>query len=278
MAKVRGQRVLARTSSFAGTRVKSRKSRIFASAQVPLYYQLQSILTEQITSGVIAEGQQLPVETQLEQQYGVSRITVRQALAAMEKEGLIRRKAGSGTFVKERRVFPLEGLQLEGSMDELISLGLTTTVKLLYVRTVKATSAEAKLLGLGPGADLIRCARVRLYRRQPFSHVLNDLPYDIGRRLTQSDWKKSVSQVLQDKLGIAMVDARQSIRASLASAELARQLSTRIGDPLLSVDRMVMTNGNRPVIRVRTSYRSDIFQFNVHLHRDNGRGNWKLKP
>ena len=196
----------------------------------------------------------------------------------MEKESLIRREAGRGTFVQERRVFPMETLQLEGSIDELISLGQTTTVKLLYVRKVKATTPEAKLLGVEPGSDLIRCARVRLHRREPYSHVLNDLPFEIGKRLAKSDWKHSISLALQEKLGVPLIEAQQSIRATLATGPLAQLLSTRIGSPLLTTDRVVMTEAHRPVIRVRTSYRSDIFQFNVHLRKDDAHGHWKVNP
>ncbi len=253
------------------------KSPIFALDQVPLYYQLQSILTEQIVSGMLAPGDQLPIEFQLEQQYGVSRVTVRQALAAMEKAGLIRREAGRGTFVSEARPHPLETLQLQGSMDELISLGQTTTVKMLYVKTVQATAKDAEQLGIRPGDNLIRCARIRIYRKEPYSYVLNDLPYEIGVRLSKTDWKHSISQALQEKLRIPLVEAKQSIRASLADAQLARLLSTRIGAPLLSVDRLVMTTDHRPVTRVRTSYRSDIFQFNVHLRKDKPNGDWNFK-
>ena len=82
---------------------------------------------------------------------------------------------------------------------------------------------------------------------------------------------------LQEKLRIPLIEAKQSIRASLADAQLARLLSTRIGAPLLSVDRLVMTNDHRPVTRVRTSYRSDIFQFNVHVRKDRANGDWNFK-
>jgi len=248
--------------------------RMFSSDRVPLYYQLQGILTDQIESGVFTTGSRLPTEAQLEKEYGVSRITVRQALSAMEEKGLIHRAAGRGTFVNERKVTSGEALQLEGSLDALISLGISTKVKVLSIRRVKASVEEASVLGLEPGADLIRCARIRSYRNEPFSHVVNDLPYEIGKRLTRSDWARSVSQVLQEKLGIPLIEARQSIRASLATGELARLLSTRIGSPLLLVDRVVMTEDSRPVDRVRTSYRSDIFQFNVHLSKDDAHGDW----
>ena len=252
------------------------KSPQFASDRVPLYYQLQVILSDQIASGTLAIGQQLPTEAELVVEYGVSRITVRQALAAMETEGLIRREAGRGTFVNGQPGVATGALQLEGSMDDLISFSMTTLVKVLYVKTVKALPAEAELLGIESGASIIRCARLRYYQDQPYSHVVNDLPYEIGQRLSRSDWKSSVSHALQEKLGLPLIDAQQTVRASLASPELARLLSTRVGAALLSTDRVVMTKNGRPVDRVRTHYRSDIFHFNVHLTRNTIHGDWSL--
>jgi DNA-binding GntR family transcriptional regulator len=103
--------------------------------------------------------------------------------------------------------------------------------------------------------------------------VVNDLPQEIGQQLSRSDWKGSVTQVLQEKLHIPLVGARQSIRASLADTEAARLLAVRVGAPLLSVDRIVYTDNGTPVDRVRTHYRSD-FSFTVHLRRDHPQASW----
>src|SRR5687767_14508721 len=77
----------------------------FVTDAVPLYYQLESVLREKISSGQFASQERIPTETELAVEYGVSRITVRQALSALEKDGLVRRKAGLGTFVSELPAF-----------------------------------------------------------------------------------------------------------------------------------------------------------------------------
>jgi DNA-binding GntR family transcriptional regulator len=104
--------------------------------------------------------------------------------------------------------------------------------------------------------------------------VVNDLPREIGQQLARSDWKGSVTQVLQEKLHIPLMEARQSIRASLADTEAARVLAVRVGAPLLSVDRVVYTDDGTPVDRVQTHYRSDIFSFTVHQRRDHPEASW----
>jgi GntR family transcriptional regulator len=241
----------------------------FASEAVPLYYQLGSVLREKIVSGQFTPRDRIPTEAELAEAYGVSRITVRQALGALEREGLIQREAGRGTFVRELPSFSGD-LKVEGSLDHLIWMGETTTIRLLELTTVEATAQQAERLAVEPGSPLTRCARLRFYRGQPLSYVVILLPEDIGKRVPKQAWKKgSILQALA-RLGYPLRDADQTVTASLADATLARALHTRIGAPLLSVDRVVRTADGRPVQAVHTFYRSDIYSVRVHLVRDAG--------
>lgn len=248
----------------------------FTSSEVPLYYQLAGVLREHILSGRFGTGDRIPTEAELVQEYGVSRITVRQALSSLEQEGLVRREVGRGTFVNEHRTFKGE-LKVEGSLDDLISIGLFTSVKLLSLRTVTAARDEAAMLGVEPGSQITRCSRLRYWHGDPYCHIVVDLPHDIGRRLTKRDFEGSILKALEDRLKIHIRDAQQTVRASLADAALARVLETRIGAPLLSIDRVVMRDDGTPVERVRTHYRSDIYSFAVHLHRDRDQRSWNAR-
>lgn len=252
----------------------------FVSHEVPLYYQLGGLLRGKILSGEFPVREQIPTEAELAQEYGVSRATVRRALGALEREGLIHCERGRGTFVNEH--LPFTGtLRTEGSLDDLVSLGLATEVRVLDLRTAKANPEEARSLGLEPGALLTRCSRLRLYHGVPYSYIVNDFPVEIGRRVRRSDWKDVIIRILQDRLKIPVRDARQSVKAALADAKLAQLLETRIGEPLLAVDHVVMTDGGRPVERTRGYYRSDIYSLTVHLtwsgSRSSGRVGWALE-
>jgi GntR family transcriptional regulator len=242
--------------------------RNFVSDEIPLYYQLASLLREKIASGTFGVGDKIPTEAEMVEAYGVSRITVRQALSSLEEEGLIRREAGRGTFVTEHKPF-VGTLQLDGSLDDLISMGLATRVQLLDLRTVAANAQEAERLGLAAGEEVVRCTRVRYFHDDPYSYIVNDLPAAIGQRIPEKYLESgSILRFLEKNLGIRLRDAHQSVRATLADANLAQHLETRIGAPLLSVDRVVFDHNGRPVERVRTYYRSDIYSFGLHLTRD----------
>jgi len=237
----------------------------FVDRSVPLYYQLANLLTEKIVSRELLTGDRLPTEVELVEQYGISRITVRQALRLLEEEGLIRREVGRGTFVTDYRPFT-GGLKVEGSLEDVISLG-QNPVKVLSVQTVKAGPDDAEKMGIQVGDPIVRATRIRLYHDQPYSYIVNDLPAEIGKRFSKNDWKGVVLKTIEEKLKIPLRDAEQTVRASLADGTLARLLETKIGAPLLAVERVVRTDHRRVVERVRIHYRSDIYAMKVHLSR-----------
>jgi GntR family transcriptional regulator len=244
----------------------------FVSSRVPLYYQLENLLREKILSGVFVAGDRLPTESELIEQYGVSRITVRQALTALAEEGLIERQQGRGTFVTERRTRrrPFEGtIHLTGSLDELISMALDTPIKVLETTRVEADQHEAELLGLRPGEPVYRIKRLRLYEGKPFSLIVNYLPAEIGVRFTNEELSSgSLLKRLESKFGLRLQSARQQITADLADPYVAGLLDVRVGAPLLSIERTVYTEDGRPIEYVHVLYRSDRYNYTVMLTRD----------
>jgi GntR family transcriptional regulator len=244
----------------------------FVSSRIPLYYQLENLLREKINSGGFAPGDRLPTESELILQYGVSRITVRQALQALADDGLIERRQGRGTFVAERRTRKRKfaGVtHLTGSLDELIEMGRETPVQLLEMNRVEADAHEAELLGLKPGEPVYRLKRLRARDDQPYSLILNYLPAEIGARLTREELSRGVLlQLLETKFGLHLTEARQQITAELADPYVAQLLKVRVGSPLLSIERTVYDKDGRPVEYVHTLYRSDLYSYSVFLTRN----------
>lgn len=239
----------------------------FVSRQIPLYYQLQTILHEKITSGSWAPEHRLPSEAELGDAYGVSRITVRQALAALEAEGMLRREPGRGTFVT---ALPraAEPPRVEGSIEDFASFLKTTAVKIVTVARVQTCAEEAQKLQLPLGAPLTRTTCLRTYHDEAYGVVVFDLPYEIGRRFSKSDWKEPLADVLRGKLGIEVTETRQSVRASLACVNAARMLSIRIGAPLLTIERLMSGADGLPLVCSVTHCRSDVFSLVTNVHRD----------
>lgn len=174
----------------------ARQKTKFASSQIPLYYQLENVMREKITSGVFEAGERIPTEIDLIEQFGVSRITVRQALQSLTDDGLIERHQGRGTFVtghksKKRRFSGV--IHLTGSLDELIEMGMETPVKVLEMNRVDADPHEAELLQLKTGTPIYRLKRLRINDNRPFGLIINYLPEEIGSRLTVAELSSGAS-------------------------------------------------------------------------------------
>jgi GntR family transcriptional regulator len=245
----------------------------FASARIPLYYQLENVLREKISSGAVAPGERLPTESELIKQYGVSRITVRQALGTLAEEGLIERQQGRGTFVSQRRTRKrkFDNLpHLTGSLDELIEMGMDAPVKVLEFNLVAADKNEADIFQVKVGTPIYRLKRLRLFEGKPYSLIVNYVPEEIGLQLTQEELSSgAILQMIETKFGVHLNEAKQQIKAELADPYTAGQLGVRVGAALLSIERTVFADDGKPVEFGHTLYRSDIYGFSVLLKREN---------
>jgi len=124
-------------------------------SRLPLYAQLEQIIEEQLTTGVLRPGDMLPTEADLCARYGISRPVVRQALAAFVAQGRLYRLRGKGTFVSgaplaERLLRPTIGF-----FDDQAAAGLAVSNDLLALEIVEAQGRVAEALALGPGRPCI---------------------------------------------------------------------------------------------------------------------------
>ncbi len=244
----------------------------FVSSRIPLYYQLENVLREKITSGAFGENEQMPTESDLIEEYGISRITVRQALASLAEDGLIERKQGRGTYIAARKTKKGKfagTIHLTGSLDELIEMGMDTPVKVLEMNRVEADQHEAELLEVKIGTPIYRLKRLRMNDGKPYSLIINYLPEQIGSQLTMAELSSgALLHTMETKLKLNLDNAIQQIHAELADPYVAKLLDIRVGTALLSIERTVYTDEARPVEYVHTLYRSDLYGYSVKLVRD----------
>jgi len=253
----------------------------FVDSSVPLYYQLATILRENIISGRYSIGDKFPTEADLVKMYSVSRATVRGALQNLKDEGLIRREAGRGTFVSGMPEFT-GTLKMDGTLNGLIAMGLATSPRLVDLQEVRVPSQQAEVLGMEPGTPAIRACRVRYYKDHPYCYIINTLPIEIGKKLSESDWESgSILQHLQTEHEVQLGDADEYVRATVADANLARWLGVRIGAPLLQVEYLIRDVDGNPVETPVIFYRSDMHAFTLRLTWSNegpgGAEGWSLR-
>jgi GntR family transcriptional regulator len=235
--------------------------------EIPLYYQLETILRKRILSGEFAPDVPLPSEESLGKEYEVSRITVRRALSALEQERLISRKRGKGTFVSEK-FRSLDSPRLSGFIEDIISMGIKTRTKVIDISWVEAPENVKERLNLQQQDQTLRIEKVRLIKGSSFSHVFNYLPPDIGQNIPSDKLtEKPLLMILEDDLDIRADTAIQTVEATIADAQVATLLGIRVGEPLLKVERTVFDVKQKPVEYVSALYRADKYFYTVNLKR-----------
>ncbi|MHB2169803.1 GntR family transcriptional regulator [Alsobacter sp. R-9] len=239
--------------------------------------QVYLVLRDRIASGAYAGTAALPTEQALAAEHAVSRMTVRRALAALEDEGLISRRQGSGTFLADARPRPIVA-DLSDALANLVAMGRTTTVRLLSFGYEEPTPAVAEGLGLEPGERVQRSVRVRFIDEAPFSFLTTFVPERIGRTYSEADLASRPLLSLLERSGIVVQRATQEIGAQLASPEVAEALGVEVGSALTALTRVVHDGRGHGVEYLSALYRPDRYVFRMDLVRTQDRNGRRWSP
>jgi GntR family transcriptional regulator len=224
---------------------------------------IAAALREQIESGALAPGSALASESELSEQFSVSRGTVRQALASLRSGGLITGGRGRRPVVSRSA--------LAQSFDQMISfsawaqsLGRTPSARTLELARRPAPAQDAHALGLEPGTAVFQYRRLRLLDGEPAMIELSTFVEAVGVQLVGCDLDGGSVYAQLGLLGVVFSEANQSISAVAASAEQATLLQIPRKSPLLEVTRTVFDPAGLPLEYSHDSYRADAFTITIH--------------
>lgn len=234
---------------------------------VPLYAQVKEILRERILDGTYLPHAKLPAESEMSSIFGVSRITVRQALNDLQKEGVIFKIPGKGTFVSKPKAFQ-ELTQLEGFAEAMSRRGYEIFNRVLSHQSVAVTPHVAQQLLLPPGSRVAEIQRIRHLNREPISLEITYLPEDIGERLRKEDLhSRDIFLILENDFGIALGHADLQVDAIPADTRLAVALQVAEGTPVLHIERLTHTAAGKPLDFEHLYFRGDAFQYRLRIAR-----------
>lgn len=249
-----------------------------ATTSLPVYHQLYTILRQQIKDRLFDANKPLPPEMQLAASYDVSRVTVRRALEMLEREHLIVRKHGVGTFAAPDQPGEDSGARVSGLVENLITLGLETTAQLLgFDADSETPGVVAAALNLPVGARTIRIERLRFYKGKPLSLSKVYLPQALGQHIREADLDdRPVMRILEQR-GVKAQRAEQTISAVPADDDAANKLSVSIGAPLIRLRRTVFDEAGAPFEHQQGLYNPDQYEYHMLLTRDNSsaRPQWR---
>ncbi len=220
-----------------------------APAFQPLYLQVKGLLVASLESGEWRPGEAIPSESELAMRFGVSQGTARKAIDALAADNLVIRRQGKGTFVathteEKASMFRFLRIRRNDGRDEYPSS------RIIDVRRGKASADIGRQLEIKVGSSVIVLRRVLEFSGEPV--VLDEivLPAALFRGLTRAKvdaYRGSVYSFFETQFGVRIVRAQEKLGAIAADPQSAVVLRVRTGEPLLAVERVTYTYGNRPV-------------------------------
>ncbi len=236
--------------------------------RLPLYLQIEAILKSKILTGELKEGDRLPPENELSKQFGVSPLTVRQALSSLVVEGLLDRRPGIGTIVKKNMDEKII-LKLSGEMDEFLSIGKETETVVLRSEVIQGPGKPMQYLKLNQTDRICFVEKVRHWKTTPIMVVEEYAPQSlIGTLPRNKKSRDSLYFILTLKKGFPLKEATQTIESSTADERIAPLLQVEMGSPLFYMERIFYEEKGLPILFQITYTRADRFKFSVHFGRD----------
>ena len=240
---------------------------------IPLVYQLGEAIRDKIVRGEYGLGQPIPTEDQLEKFYGVSRTTVRLALAKLVNEGYIRRQQGKGTYVNPQglvtigkpKTLSTDMFGVKSTTQIIQSAGMKVRTEVLYFAHELPGQDVAEKLGIKEKDPVVHLERVRYANDRPLVLEKSWIPAAECPDLKREDVNGSLYLVLFKKYHHHIAAAHQSLRAVLASELDARILDLQIGEPVMLVRGVTYLHDGRAIELQESHFRAESIEFIIEL-------------
>lgn len=232
----------------------------------PLYLQIKDVLTANLVRGVWKPGDQLPTESELSRQFEVSEGTVRQAVMALVQEGRLTRRSGKGTFVA-RPNFDHSFMRFFRFRGGTKARKPEYSIKVLEIKPRGDVDANVRrVIGLAANAKVLSIHRAIMQDGEAVCHYVSYLSNAEFGALSKEDLENSaLYDALERKYGVHILRAVETLQARASEGEDVDILGVRPGEPVIAIDRVAYTYGERAVEVRHTVGRSDKFRYQIQL-------------
>lgn len=230
----------------------------------PRYAQVYAILRDWILQGVYEMGERMPSESELSEIFAVSRITVRSAVEMLEKEGMVERIQGRGTFVSSTASDTPNRGDLSELVRRLRTLDGRSRLTDLVIATEAADDQVVRDLQIQPGDQVVHASYIRERDGEAIGVTDIYIPSSLKVDILPNDLH-GPSPILLETKGIAILGAHQFIGAALADSQLSSKLDVPVGSPLVRLSLLVLAEDSTPVELLMAYYRADKYTHHVFL-------------
>ena len=221
----------------------------------PVYKRIQNAIRRRIEAAELNPGDAVASERELAKTHKVSLMTARHALAGLEREGLVERRRGAGTFVASPKI---HFNKLMSYTEHMASRGLAPHSRVLVSKLIEDEQEIAARLGLPAASRMVKIVRLRLTEEEPFALETCYLPGGEFAGLVNSPLgRSSLFAALQHDHGVDLAYADEEIDATAADLDLAEKLGVPKGSPIMRIRQVIYSTKGKPTIYVVGYYRSE---------------------
>ncbi|MET4807128.1 GntR family transcriptional regulator [Limibacillus sp. MBR-115] len=235
---------------------------------IPLYFSVYLVLHKDITEGKYPDGVALPSEQELAKRFGVSRVTIRRTMLLLGEADMIVRQRGRGTFANPSAIKKSESSNFSGLTENIKAFEEETSVRILEYAPAEPPEWVLTAAGSENAGPMLKVVRVRSTASQSFSYSVCYVPYPEANLLSVESLSNRTIMALLEAEGAIAKHVDQRLTAVAATPEIAGLLGINVGEPLVTVRRLVRDSSNRLIEAIQVFYRPDSFEYQVSLYRE----------
>lgn len=248
--------------------MKLNEIKLNKASPIPLYYQLAELLKDQIESGALQPGTQLPSERELSERTAISRMTARQAVAYLVSDGVLAVKPGIGTFVAAPKL-TYDALHLLGFTEEALRQGGTAQSRVLEQVVVSPSPHIATSLQLFTDEAVVKIVRLRFLDELPLLLETSFIPARLCPGLAYAELAAhSLYELLDRTYGIRLGRSHQTLEATIANEYEQSLFTIQPGAAMILLEGVAYSEAEQPVEYFKTIYRGDRFKFELESQRN----------